>query len=108
MNTREWLSVAPFHRASMHVRKRAKCADGMTISIQASEGHYCRPRINFALAYLAVEVGFPSEEPPSSWDEYRDGPASDVWGYVPVELVDAWLAEHGGIVGPKETEESGR
>jgi hypothetical protein len=59
--------------------------------------------------YYAVEVGFPSERPepwdsdddadPRCWRTYaesKENPTGSVYGYVPVELVRALVASHGG------------
>ena len=80
----------------MKLRKKLVLADGATVSVQASEGHYCTPRDD-AGPYAAVEVGFPSVAVPSDWDEFCDTPG-DVWGYVPAERVREFIADHGGIV----------
>lgn len=69
-------------------------ADGATLSVQASEGHYCIPRNNDG-PYTAVEVGFPDPKPPRSWRKYADGDSS-VYGYVPVALVRRYIKLHGG------------
>ena len=46
------------------------CADGFTMSVQASENHYCSPRADGAeVIYGRVEIGFPSEHEPE-FDEY--------------------------------------
>ena len=72
------------------------CQDGVEISVQCSRFHYCEPRSDDG-PYTAVEVGFPTEDPPESWAEYADGnyPA-DVYGYVPAELVRQFIESHGG------------
>lgn len=85
---------------------RITCADGVSLSVQASEFHYCSPRlneINHWSDYSAVEVGFITDAdgleftPPASWSEYADGDfPSDVYGYVPTEMVKAFIEEHGG------------
>jgi hypothetical protein len=37
--------------------------------------------------------------PPDTWQNYADGEfPSDVYGYVPVELVEAFIESHGGRV----------
>ena len=36
------------------------CADGFSMSVQASETHYCSPREDGAEKYTAVEVGYPT------------------------------------------------
>ena len=71
------------------------CMDGTTLSVQAGSMLYATPRSNKG-PYSAVEVGFPSEPPPSTWGEYSDG-NSGVWGFVPIELVHFFIAGHGGI-----------
>ena len=43
------------------LNKKVTCKDGFTMSVQANEGAYCSPRIDKALKYTAVEVGFPSD-----------------------------------------------
>ncbi len=48
------------------------CNDGNSISIQASDGHYCQPRENYS-GWYKVEVGFPSATPNLKWKEYFDG-----------------------------------
>ena len=81
---------------------RTPCTDGTSLSIQASQDHYCSPREDEG-PYSCVEVGFIRDatgaplSPPESWREYGDGqfPLS-VYGYVPVGLVEAFIAEHGG------------
>jgi len=78
---------------------RITCADGTSLSVQASAHHYCSPRNNEG-PWDEVEVGFPSVEVPE-WLDYRDGPKQDVdnvFGYVPVQLVRDFIAAHGGEV----------
>lgn len=83
------------------LRPMVVCKDDFKVSIQASEGHYCYPRIDTdrSIPYKKVELGFPSEVVPE-WLEYADDPSeptNTVYGYIPVELVDAALEKHGGI-----------
>ena len=83
------------------------CADGFTMSVQASENHYCSPRANGAeVIYGRVEIGFPSEREPE-FDEYvedlsQDGKDIDwtgsVYGWVPSDIVALVIAKHGGMV----------
>ena len=40
--------------------KRIECADGFSMSVQASRFNYCEPRVDDAKAYTEVEVGFPT------------------------------------------------
>ena len=82
------------------VRTPIECEDGFTMSVQASNSHYCFPR-NSEGPYAQVEVGFPSirEEAlmPFS-DGEDDDPTEMVYGYVPVWVVAAIIVRHGGIV----------
>lgn len=80
--------------------KRITCADGATVSVQASEYHYCTPRGNEG-PYTEIEAGFPSVPPPESWLAFSDGdsdPTQTVYGYMPVALVAEFVAAHGGMV----------
>lgn len=76
-----------------------KCADGFTMSVQASRGNYCSPR-NDSGPYDSVEVGFPS-----SFDVYLhqyaedpDKPTDTVYGWVPADTVIMCIDAHGGMV----------
>ena len=102
------------------------CADGFTVSVVAGGGTYCTPRPSLCTCaftpdgaktiisahtgftlhdypgpYTEVEVGFPSArpEPWEQWAEYvedPDEPTETIYSYVPVELVEALIASHGG------------
>ena len=81
------------------IRPRLLCNDGFSISVQASKFHYCRPRLDGAQDYEAVELGYPSME-----DELINEYAEDDWnytetvyGYVPIEVVEKLIEKHGGI-----------
>jgi hypothetical protein len=103
------------------VRDTILCADGFEISVQASRTHYCEPREDHG-PWSRVECGFPtampepwacthertswgscavrSEAPDAAWQcfaEDEDRPTDTVYGYVPVSLVDALIASHGGL-----------
>lgn len=80
-------------------RPRLYCNDGYSISVQASEFHYCSPRLNGLQDYKSVELGYPSAE-----DELINEYAEDVfdytatvYGYVPIEVVEKLIEKHGGI-----------
>jgi len=77
---------------------RVVCADGFSISVQASHGAYCSPRTNIGHWYQ-VECGFPSDTPTEIMDycENSDKPTKTVYGYVPIELVEDLIAAHGGM-----------
>ena len=76
------------------------CADGLRVSVQASECHYSLPRGEKG-PYSHVELGYPSEIPPEDILEYaedREDPFGTVYPYVPIELVYKWLQAHGGAL----------
>lgn len=101
MDVNEYFKLA---RNKFGFSPRAVCADGFSVSIQASYGHYCTPRQMECLGgYTAVELGYPSR-----WDavtcsllkDYShdvDAENETVFGYVPVEIVNQLLEAHGGI-----------
>lgn len=76
------------------------CADGLRLSVQASRDHYCTPRDSVG-PWTAVEVGFPSErvEELMEYAENPKAPTDTVYGWVPVEVVEAVIEKHGGIAG---------
>lgn len=77
---------------------RIICQDGTEVSVQASRTHYCTPRLNQG-PYSTVEVGYPTQDPPIEWAKYADGEyPSDVYGYVPIDLVRQFINSHGGEV----------
>ncbi len=82
------------------LNKKVTCKDGFTMSVQASEGAYCTPRIDNASKYVAVEVGFPSDRENllMEWAESPEKPTETVYGYVPVTQITLVVAKHGGIV----------
>jgi hypothetical protein len=90
---------------------RIVCSDGFSISVQARESSYCTPRCdNPDTPYTHVECGFPSSTPQTGelrqYAEALHGCENEsecdftqtVYGYVPVETVNAELQEHGGVV----------
>ncbi len=82
------------------VHEVVKCADGFSMSVQASRTNYSDPRDNVG-PWSAVEVGFPSHlvmllRP---YAEVPDQPADTVYGYVPSKIVLAVVEAHGGQVG---------
>ena len=83
------------------MNERITCADGFSMSVQASRTHYSSPRMNHAEAYSSVEVGFPSEA--------EQSPTGTVYGWGPTHIVNAVVEKHGGIVNgelpPMEEEE---
>ena len=83
------------------LRPRIFCNNGVSLSVQASELHYCEPRFSGNLKYDCVEVGYPSINPPESWIEYQEDserdPKDTIYPYIPVGLVEKWINENGGI-----------
>ena len=79
--------------------KPVVCADGFTMSVQASERNYCDPR-NDVGPYTTVEVGFPSsyDYHLSEYAENPDTPTETVYGYVPADKVILCIDSHGGMV----------
>ncbi len=73
------------------VRERAYCKDGFNISIQKSTAHYCGDG--------EVGLGYPSEkvEELEKYAEDWERPTYTVYGYVPLSLIEAIVATHGGI-----------
>lgn len=83
------------------VRPKIVCGDGGHISVQASDTHYCEPRIigDGLVRYSKVELGYPSfeDERLLEYAEEPETPLETVYGWVPVELVDDIITDHGGI-----------
>jgi hypothetical protein len=81
-----------------------ECKDGFAMSVQAHEGAYCIPRQDYpSTPYTHVECGFPSSKPFAILCEYAELCGTDdytktVYAYVPVEVVQAELDAHGGII----------
>ena len=87
----------------MKLAPRIICKDGTSLSVQASETHYCTPRDNGG-DYYKKEVGYIKDAenkalvPPDTWCNYADGEfPSEVYGYVPVELIEEFIESHGGV-----------
>jgi hypothetical protein len=112
---------------------RIECADGFSVSVQASKTHYSTPRSDDG-PYTHVECGFaryPEGASPvapavevtcvdesdvfarfdarrrahrheyvfvGEWREWAEDDCGDtVFGYVPVDVVVAWINAHGGV-----------
>ena len=80
--------------------KRIECADGFSMSVQASSHNYCSPRVDNAPSYDEVEVGFPNSYEPllTSYAEDKENYTGTVYGWVPVGVVTMVCAKHGGII----------
>lgn len=92
----EWIKR---HRINDWLSERLVCKDGFEMSVQASNVHYCSPRVDNATHYTTVEVAFPTalEDELIYYAEDRRYPMKTVYGYVPVELVEKIVTKHGGI-----------
>jgi hypothetical protein len=79
---------------------RVVCADGFTMSVQASAYNYCQPQEPAADRYETVEIGFPTAKEPMlmPYAETPENPTDTVYAYVPVELVTNVIVKHGGMV----------
>lgn len=87
---------------------RVSFADNISMSIQCHGGAYAQPRLvgwrdvrPLEQRVTHVEVGYPDVEiaalmPYIECDD--EDPTESVYPYVPVEVIDAMIAEHGGIV----------
>lgn len=102
MNVNEYLAANAvwFYRGKTGLEFKLRtpaivCADGFTLSVQASRLHYSKPATDLG-PYTHVEVAYPSGPAPEL-ETYRNG---GIYGFVPVALVDAVLAQHGGIAVP--------
>jgi hypothetical protein len=81
------------------VRERVVCNDGFAFSLQASRYHYCSPRETGLESYTHVELGYPTEgqEELMEYAEDISNPCDTVYGWVPTEVVDFVIMQHGGI-----------
>ena len=80
-----------------------KCKDGFTMSVQAAEYAYCLPREdNPKTPYTHVECGYPSSDPLTKelleFAERCSDYTHTVYPYTPIEVVQAELDAHGGVV----------
>ena len=82
-----------------------ECKDGFTMSVQANDGAYCLPREDYPdTPYTHVECGYPSSTPTTNaLLEYAEccgvrDYTDTVYAYVPIEVVQAELDAHGGVV----------
>jgi len=96
MNLQEYLLT---NRNSLSQVPRLECNDGFNMSVQASERHYCYPKENNVI-WTAVEIGFPSgiEEFLMPYCENTDDPLDTVYSYVPIEIAQQVIDNHGGIL----------
>jgi len=84
--------------------ERVVCADGFSVSVQASDFNYCSPRDSIG-PWSQVECGFPTSKDPAleEWAEDPDAPiegglVQTVYGWVPSEVIMRVIESHGGVV----------
>ena len=86
--------------------ERVVCADGFSVSVQASGFNYCAPRTDEG-PWESVECGFPSEKDPvlEKWAEDPSaeicedtGYVQTVYGWVPSQVILRVIESHGGLV----------
>lgn len=77
----------------------------ITLSIQASSGHYCSPRDNSG-PWVKYEVGFPSERITCfmPYAEDPESPTKTVYGYVPGVIINEFIARNGGFISRRDTQ----
>jgi hypothetical protein len=80
---------------------RTRLANGVSLSIQGSQTHYCTPKTNDCSLYSHYEIGYIEDKdgkvvtPPKSWKQYADCGdfPSDVYANVPVETILYFINE---------------
>ena len=79
--------------------------DGFSISIQASNSHYCSGKnyeiINddIMLEHSSFELGYPSKKESliMEYAESPERPTNTVYGHVPLRIVEEMITKHEGI-----------
>jgi hypothetical protein len=81
-----------------YFNRRIQCADGFSLSVQASAMFSCQPNESLAdvSGYTAFEIGFPSHDDPLL--NARMG-EDNVLGNIERAFIEQLVASHGGIVG---------
>ena len=100
----QWMqeSINLLYKGITQQALRLVLANGVSLSIQASEYHYCTPRETVPYSkYTEFEVGYPSEEIGALMPYCDDceNPTKTIYGYVPLEVLDAYIASVGGVTG---------
>lgn len=94
LNTAE-LELIPGYFAKQQA-KLVVCVDGTSLSVQASETHYCTPRNNQG-PYSEVEVWCISPMPEPGLITEFDYSSEEPSAYVPIEAVAQFIDAHGGF-----------
>ena len=98
----EWLEEGCNKSNSFQFAKRLLLADGTSLSIQASDGHYSEPRKTTAYSkYESFEIGFPSCEIAEikQFAEDENDLTETVYPYVPKQIILDLIESRGGVVG---------
>ena len=86
---------------------RIVCKDFVSLSVQASSFAYSSPRIDGVEweDCQLVEVGYIRDKddevftPPDRWQRYGESKfPSDIYAYIPTEMVKEFIKDHGGAV----------
>lgn len=91
----DWLAA---NRTDRHTVAAMVTKDGLRLSVQASEGHYCSPKDRVG-PYSSVEVlamsrhKLPTFGKPS--DTFDGG--DRLWGWLPVATINAEIERRGGL-----------
>lgn len=99
---RDWLkdTYKKLTPTMLMIRPRLRCYDGFEISVQASNGHYCKPRENLKdCNYVELELGFPSyvDKTILPYAEDKGNPTKTIYPFVPVDVVNKMILTHGGL-----------
>lgn len=102
----DWMNEGRREGNNSWLTRALRLKDGHTLSIQASDGHYCKPRkdeddYNW---YYMFEIGYPTFRS-NLLRPYAEDPKNltdTVYGYVPTEIIERVIKRHGGVVGFKE------
>ena len=100
MTVKEYLTSTFEPHNPYCVRKPIVCADGFKVSVQGGTGlHYCLPRCH-CNEYEEVELGFPSmkDDLIMEYAENKSNLTKTVYGWVPFEVADQLVENHGGII----------
>lgn len=98
MTIQEFIKVTSKNLKDYSTRPKIVCNDSFEMSVQASSGHYCEPR-NLSDYYSKMEIGFPSKIEPLilQYEEDSAAPKNTVYGWVPIDIIQSVIDNHGGI-----------
>ena len=76
------------------------CRHGVSLSVQASDFHYCTPKANIG-PYTHVEIGYielnGERYCPPEFEKYQEPVSKSIYCFVPIELVEAFIFSNGGL-----------